>query len=1856
QANENWLPPDNVQLEPDKGVASRTSPTNIGLALLANIAARDLGYISLAQMYERITGAMDTLEKLERWKGHFFNWYDTRSLKPLLPLYISTVDSGNLVCYLITLRTGLQDILHQPVLDTNFPTGLKCTCDLLREELEQEPGAELLAFERELQELRQTSEVSIKVRYAFLRRWSEVFTDLESNATIWAGKLITMLQALRQEMEIFLPWLAANAGESELATKLHLPRPNFSLIELRDCYQQALSAELSSSEQGWARQALAKTNELVELTQSLQQRVYALVINTDFRPLYDKRLQLFSIGYRVEDQALDKSFYDLLASEARQASYIAIAKGDVPESHWFRLGRVLTKVNEQRSLLAWSGTMFEFLMPLLVMRAYPGTLLDETYRSVCTVQRRYGIKRKIPWGISESGYFTFDAQMNYQYKAFGVPGLGLKRGLVEDLVVAPYATYLTLQVCPHAAMENLQAMFRMGFGGRYGLYEAIDFTSERIPKGKKAGMVQSFMAHHQGMSFLALTNVLQDNSMQRRFHADSIVKAAELLLQERVPEQAKIKPQPEEKELGSIVKPVKGLEGAKSISITNQDTTIPITHFLSNGHYSVMLTNSGSGYSRYDSLDVSRWREDTTRDAWGMYFYIQNLNSATVWSATGQLCGSRPEDYKVTYAPDRVEYCRRDGNIATKTEIVVSAEDPVEIRRISLTNHGNHDRTLEVTSYFEVVLARHSEDLAHPAFANLFVQTEYTGKALLAVRRPRSHAQSPVWLLHTLTVEGEEVGTIQYETDRARFIGRGRSLAKPQALEPNQPLSNTAGTVLDPIMSLRPRVRIHPGHTAHIAFVIGVADSRDEAVRLAEKYKDAAAVTRALELAWTYSEMELRHLNLTARKANEALGLGGNLLYLSPCRRELAQTLRLNRLGQSSLWPYAISGDIPIVLVRIQSAEQLDFVRQILTMHEYWRRKGLQVDLVILNEDVSGYFQSLQESLHGLVASGHAREFINRSGGIFILQHSLLSKEESILLQTVARMTFSGQGGSCAVQVRQKGKLNLQAALPGGVATVKPEDASGDPASAASKQHNNKALLYHNGYGGFSEDGLEYIIELKEGVNTPLPWINVIANQTFGCLVAESGSGYTWSDNSRENKLSPWSNDPILDPPGEALYLQDQSDGAFWNPTPAPVREKGSYTVRHGRGYTVFEHISHNLSQQLTLFVPTDLTVKVVSLEVRNIGNVQRSLQATYYAEPVMGVAREQTAPYLVTEFDPVSGAMLCTNTYQEEFAGRYIFLAGFGGRVVAYTGDRTDFIGRNGNLAEPQGLCQRQLSNAEGAGFDPCLALQLAFTLEPGEAKQVYFLFGEGKDLASAQQILAWGGVRENITTALRAVKSFWQDLLGTLQVSTPDQAMDLMLNGWLLYQTTVCRLWARSAFYQSGGAIGFRDQLQDVMALSACAPELTRQQILLHCNHQFTDGDVQHWWHAERSKGIRTKFSDDLLWLPFVTADYLQVTEDYALLDEQAGFLRDEPLGPDEQERYSVPTPGTDSGTVYEHCIRAIEHSLQLGEHGLPLIGSGDWNDGFSRIGVEGKGESIWLGWFLHMTLVRFATLCERRGDTERAERYRVFAANLLEKLEMHGWDGSWYRRAYFDDGSPLGSASNEECQIDTIAQAWAVFAGSSNPRRIKYAMESLEHYLLHKDSGILLLLTPPFDKSRLDPGYIKGYVPGVRENGGQYTHAATWVILAYAAMGEGCKATELFRMLNPINHARTATEVANYKTEPYVMAADVYATVPHIGRGGWTWYTGAAGWMYQAGIKGILGFNLQGSKLEFKPCIPDYWPGYNLVYRYGSALYKISVLNPDHKMTGITTIEADGESLAGTSLPLQDDGKEHQVNIFM
>ncbi len=1873
--SENYLPPDNYQEDPPRGIAHRTSPTNIGLMIVSVLTACDMGYIGMSEMGDRFDKILTTMEKLKKWKGHFYNWYSTNTLDTLRPLYVSTVDSGNLVGYMITVGEGLEEYLNKQITQPAMALGLKDTLALMHEEAGTSVDNRMWQLLTEL-----TSDKSMNLKkWAFvlqeLNTWlkSQNFTT-QYNIRSWRMKLTEMVEQFLRELRAFYPAIAQPdmlSGIEELDAELAKSLlQSGTMEELSKRYQTTVKlltgaldiqnpnkkSEKLEAQLCQFKLACDKVEDCKNKYIELISRITGLVDATEFSSLFDNKRLLFSIGFNVEDGHPGKSYYDLLASEARQASYIAIARGEVDRRNWIRLGRKLTVADGSKGLVSWTGTMFEYLMPLIIMRNYENTIFHETYSFVIKAQRKYGKQRQIPWGISESGYSALDYNLSYQYKAFGVPELGLKRGLANDTVTSPYAALLALSIEPEAVVENLKKLNRMGMDGEWGYYEAIDFTPSRIEKDKQYHIVKSFMAHHQGMILAVLNNFFNSNILQERFHANPVIKSAELLLQERSPEKVLFTKEYKDEYAVNFRRSEQG--DGEAIRIFGLPKVLPPnTHILSNGEYSVMITDGGSGYSMEGDSAVNRWSGDYFKSN-GFYIFVQNINSNTVWPATYDPSGLEPEKYKVVFSPDKAEFTRRDGNLETYMEVAVSPEDNAEVRRISVTNHSNHARVIELTSYIEVVLSPISDDAAHPAFSKLFIKTEFLRElgCLLASRRHRKEGRRPLWLLHTMSVEGEDsIGDVQYETDRMRFIGRNRHISDPISLEPDRPLSNSEGSVLDPVMSLRRRIRINPGSTVKAVYSVVVTQTRKQALEMAKKYNDFKTSERVFELSWTRSQLEVRYLGLNAQEIEFYLDLVPFILYANPLKREYAEYIFENTGAQSDLWSFGISGDLPVILVEINDNEDLDMVYWALKGHEYWRMKGLIIDLVFLLDKKEGYSQPLKDQVRNAVAASHARELSDKSGGVYIRNAAVMDSTQIALFYTAAKLVVKDSIESLKSSVK-KARNAIEIKIPTGGHYRHRHRHRQDKLQPISVHHKTaeRKLLFFNGIGGFSDDGREYVIQLESSRHTPSPWVNIIAGRKFGFLVTESGGGYTWAENSREYKLTPWCNDPVSDRQGEVFYVCDLDEKCHWSMTPMPAGDTEPYTVRHGHGYSVFEHNSSGLGQSLTMFAAIDAPVKICLIALENLTGRTRKLSITYYTRPVLGVDDDLTSPYIVT-WKGDNGLLFVENKFSQEFKGKVAFTC-TNIKEHTVTGDRISFFGLEDDQGEPRILMNEDLPGITGAGFDPCAAVSARVSLEPEEEVTLVFLLGCANSIKESLELAAHYSVPDNAIDELERVKQYWKEKLEAIQVHTPDDSMDMLLNGWLMYQTIACRLWARSAYYQAGGAFGFRDQLQDSMAVVNTWPELTRNQILLHASRQYKEGDVQHWWHAESGKGIRSRYSDDLLWLAYVTMNYIEKTGDHALLEEQVSFLGGNILGPGEDEKYEEPVSIDMSASLYEHCALAIDRALETGPHGLPLMGSGDWNDGMNTVGNKGRGESVWLGWFLISILHKFIPVCSLMKDYSREEKYKKSAEKLLESIETEAWDGSWYRRAYFDDGTPLGSAQNTECKIDSTSQTWSVISGVARPQRMQEAMDAVQNYLLDRNEGIIKLLTPPFDKGELEPGYIKSYVPGVRENGGQYTHAAAWVVLAYAKLGMGDKAGELFHMLNPINHTRTPIEYLRYRGEPYVIAADVYGEQPHTGRCGWTWYTGAAGWLYKVGLENIAGFKKNGDRLYIEPCIPKSWSRYEIIYHSGKASYNIEVKNPDGVCRGVVYISVDGKPCKEGFINLSDSGGYHRVEVVM
>lgn len=1872
----NWLPPDNFQDSLNVEIARRTSPTNIGFALLTFPAVYHLGYITIDEAINRIKNVIDTLKKLERYEGHFYNWYDTSNLTPLEPKYISTVDSGNLLASFWSLANALIDLSKHSIIAKSALDGLKDTFEQLsnKEKVEKyithldfHPTNvpqliqglkkfdqvmkvefnEIKASERDLYWISQTHKMAIHwleiaIRYLewmdhldktsdeFLLSMDPAAVDWKNEALKQAPSLDSLSQGKVKGIEQFLSLrqkLQSSKGKSEISAWLN---------ELE---------KLFSKSQWFA-------GEIMGVLRQLHRDIHQLADEMNMAYLYQESKKAFSIGYNVSSRRMDTSCYDLLASEARLSSLVSIAKGDAPLEHWWALGRPYADVEGEKVLVSWGGTMFEYLMPLIWTRNYKNSLLDRACTDAVDVQMRYGKQIGLPWGISESAYSAIDIHKIYQYRSFGIPGMGMKRGLEKDLVVSPYSTGLAVLVNPKAALANFEDLIESTRGdveGTYGFYEAVDYSRQKDVKGVRGVIVHTYMSHHQGMSLLAFINVLRNNLLQNYFHADPRIQAIESLLYERIPTSVALmegfarSPRPSRLE---IIQDIPSLG-----RIDSHESQLPKVNLLSNNRMSAMITNSGGSYLRWEDMDVTRWRADATKEDYGSFCYVKDVETGAIWSTAYQPTHVKPKKTIIHFTSDKAEFRRIDEDIEVVQEVVISPEDNAEIRRITIINLSRKPRTIELTSYMELAMNYHNADRAHPAFNKMFIQTESLPKyaGILASRRMRNPDEKPIFVAHCTNTYSEETNLFQFETDRAQFIGRGRTLQNPKALQGE--LQNSEGFVLDPILSLRRQIVLEPNEEQQIAYVTIVSKDRDEALALVEKYRDLGACNRALEMAWTHAQLEFRHLRINAEDAQIYQKLAGRIIFPNQQLRPPTERLKRNKLGQPGLWAYGISGDIPIVIVSIKDSKDIELVKEALLAHTYLKIRGLKFDLVIINEEDMSYDQPLHQNLVHLVQIYSQPDELDKSGGIFLRAVDKIPEQDLTLLLASASVVMFASRGSLKFQL-----LAAPAKRPIPPLMKTQRKYKDEPSNPLPFME----LLYFNGVGGFTQDGHEYAIYLGPDTQTPAPWINILSNDQFGSLITESGIGCTWNGNSQTNRLTPWSNDPVIAPPAEVIYIQDNDLKEIWSPTANPIREKDAYRVCHGQGYSRFEHHSHNIEQQLLVYVPVDdgysPPIKIQRLKLFNRSSKKRSLTVTGYAEWVLGGDKEATQTHLLSDWDPETQSLFVTNPFQTDNPAKVAFFSS-SPTSNTFTADRTEFIGRNGSLSSPAALKRAYLSGTYGGALDPCGALQLKVEIEPESEIEITFLIGEAADAYEARRLIHL--YRDPMIVEEHYFKTcaWWNKLLDTTQLKTQTESANLMLNRWLLYQVVSCRLWSRNAFYQSSGAFGFRDQLQDVMSLVYSKPELTRAQILLAAHHQFLEGDVQHWWHPGTGAGVRTKITDDLLWLPYVVAHYIKVTGDKGILDEMIPFIKGPLLQEHEHELYFVPQISEESASLLEHCHRAIQKGVTAGVHGIPLIGSGDWNDGMNRVGIEGKGESVWLGWFLVQVLNDFADLLNTIDQQEPAKGYQNQAVRIVDALEAFSWDGNWYRRAYYDDGTPLGSTQCTEAKIDSISQSWAVITGKCRPERAIDALKSVDLYLVRPEDRLVLLLTPPFDKTPKDPGYIKGYPPGVRENGGQYTHGSLWVPYAFAKHGDGKKAAFLLQLMNPVERAKNLRDLDVYKIEPYVMPGDVYALPGQFGRGGWSWYTGSASWMYRVWLEEIFGFKLRdGNKLTIDPTLPSEWPECSIKYRFHETYYEIEIKNPNHLTKGNISVELDGAKLDENRIELVNDQKTHQIKVTL
>jgi len=1885
--DENWLPPDNYQFHASVGVAHRTSTTNIGLYLGSAVAACDLGFIGTWELAIRADNLLDTIEQLPMHRGQLLNWYDTQTLAPLEPRYVSTVDNGNLAICLLALKQGCLELADAPVIAVSRWQGLLDTYSILRETL-TEPyplvGKELLAqlgeMEATLSSLsddREYMDVSV-FSLPTLECWSltvqllnqelvsqsEIDTLQAERIRMWMERFDHQMLTLFRDAHRLLPWLLSLNDVPEcyqsIGDALHRSaRCGYSLGQLSSTHDEMLdlvnkaevpddiNCNVARQAQGWLQRVRSQLSsaydQQLELTAKLRavaSRADQLAWSMDFRWLYDRRSRLFHIGYNVTTGLLDNNHYDLLASEARLASFFAIAKHDVPLEHWFHLGRPIVRQNGYPVLQSWNGSLFEYLMPPLFLPGKRDTLLGESESLAVKSQQAYGQQQQIPWGVSESAYSVTDADENYQYKAFGTPALGIRSGLADDHVVAPYASMLALGVWPQAAVNNLKALVSLQALGDYGFFDALDFTPSRVYTDFEYRSVETWMAHHQGMSLVAILNVLRDDLMPRRVLREPALNAVQLLLQERIPwgapaQSARLS------ELVDFIPPRKqpAVLSSWRPAVAERGAHIQL---LGNGSLSARISHSGGGGLYYKNLALTRVSPERllASEGYRIHLRVRDTN-AQCWIGNAR---SSNEDSNVvtTFSQHGVDIVHRIQELSARLEIMIAPDENLDVRRLSIVNEGLKGQHITLTSFAEVVLAPVAEDERHPAFCKMFVgsRDERSIDGVSFVRRSRDEQTATPVLLHRLVSDDKGVALSGWETDRHRWYSRDdRSLA---AWSVPETLSNTTGWTLDPIMSLQASVTLAAGETKRLCFVTSIADNRADVLRLTKDIAMPALDRLFVNIPWAIAR-EVHRLGLQDEELPQLQKLASLILYPVAVMRAV-QPLHLGVLPQQSeLWRFGISGDLPLILVRVHDIAETKILELLIRAQALWRRRGMLVDIGVLRLSQAGYEDPLRERIMEVLRDTHNTGWFGRHGGVHLIPTGQLSEHSiNVVLATAAVVLDTDR----TLDERLGDALGSSSRPPYLTVIDKPEYSKIDEVCKPSD------LLFDNGIGGFDTASDEYVMQLDATVSTPAPWCNVLANKRFGTLISEQGLGFTWAQNSGEHRLTPWSNDPVRDKQGEQLWLRDEITGDIWTLSPNSGRIECPVQVRHGFGYSRWLCNNYGLEQEQLVFVPIDDPIKIIRLRLANCTNRDRRLTATFYAEWVMEALSGNALTHVVCDYDPITQSILARNHWNSEFASSVAFVTA-SQAPHSVSGNRSEFLNLEDPEGIPDGILRSDLGGRFTPGSDSCAAYQIHLDIPANQSVEVAFMLGAGIDHTEASEIISRWKSKEQWTRAVNELSEFWNRTCGAINVCTPDAGFDLMINRWLVYQSVSSRLLARAGFYQAGGAFGFRDQLQDVLCCIPADPQRVRNQLLLAAAQQFEEGDVLHWWHPPAGRGVRTRISDDYMWLPYVTASYVKATGDYEVLDVVVPYLKAPLLNDDEEDRFSSYGNGSDA-TLFEHCNRAIERGMRTGAHGLPLMGSGDWNDGMNEIGRQGRGESVWLAWFQIATIKAMITMAQARGADELVRHWNSHTRALKQSIDNHGWDGRWFARAFDDSAIPWGSVTNDECQIDVIAQAWGVLAGFGDEERVLNALSAVDEKLVDRQNQIVRLLTPPFHNTTRNPGYIKAYPPGIRENGGQYTHAAAWLGLAFAGIGETDKAYEVFSMINPINRTKDLQSAMKYAREPYVLAADIGGADKHQGRGGWSWYTGAASWTWQLGVHGILGIEYLPDSVCLNPGIPSHWDHVEIDLDSGRSVLSIRIENPDRVGRGISSIIVDGSQVDSNIVAFPKKSEQRRVII--
>ena len=1691
----NYLPPDNYQEDRKEKLVLRTSPTNIGLALLSVIASYNLGFESKNFAIDLIEKMLGSVEKLPKWNGHLYNWYNIDTLTTLSPRYVSSVDSGNFVGYLYVLKQFL-------------------------------------------------------------------INECDENIRI---------------------------------------------------------------------------NSMINV-------VDGLIKNTDFSKLFDEKTGLFSIGYNIEDNKLTDSYYDLLASEARQTSFVAIAKKDVSSKHWKNLSRALTILNKYKGLISWSGTAFEYLMPTINMKRYSGSLLDESCKFMIMSQMEYANKLGTTWGISEAAFNLKDFHGNYQYKAFGIPWLGLKRGLADEMVVSSYGTILAINDTPQDVIKNLRRLEKSGMLNKYGFYESIDYTPGRVRNQCNYEIVKTYMAHHQGLILLSIDNLVKDNIFQKLFFENPEIEALDILLQERMPDNVIITKEKKEK-----IEKIKYVDYDyyAERTIDKKNDLLNEFNLISNNEYSILIDKNGNGYSKYKDIVINRYKK-TDNINQGIHFFIKNIKSKNIWSPTNLSYTKESEKYKVSFYPDKSKFSRFDENIKTSLTVAIAPEDPVEIRKLELKNMGNTDELLEISTFFEPVISRAVQDYAHKSFNNLFLSFDsYEDGIVGLTRKSRSLDIPNMYLAVSLVCDDLNYGGLELEVDKNNLCGR-HNFGIPELIKESKPFSNSISQSTNPVIALRKSVELKSMQNANITLIIGISENKQEAMKNVKKYMSNEVIERAINLSKAQSEAKIQYLGIHGKDVNLYQTILSHCLNKTGKKALVVDTGKIYKT--SELWKYGISGDNLILTVFIKNIDEIDIVENLVDAFEYYKMQNMCVDLVIVNEEKESYENYVKDAIDNII-SNHPFASSNSDGRIFVLNS--IENSDRQLIKVRSNVVFYGGNGNIKSQLDEQDYE--YAKMLKNIKYQEKKNIYKDNLTEEiiTEKINMQDLLFYNEYGGFSEDGKEYIININKNKQLPVAWSNILANKKFGAVLTEGMGGYIWYKNARLNRITALSNEVVQDLPSEAIFIKDCDTDSTFSVAVSPMPDDNEYYVKYGLGYCKYIHTGNNINQELEVYVPEHDSAKVSILHLHNMLPQRRHIKIIFYTKVAMDEDEIKSDGFINIDYDYNSNIILAKNIINDAFRNYVYFSASE--KINSYTGNGDEFFG-SGNISNPDGIKIDKFSNTNSLNNDNIVVFELDITLETLEHKDISIVLGAEDSVLECKDMAYKYTNIDNCYKEYECVKRFWENTTNQITVNTPDKTMDILINKWLLYQTLSSRFFGRTGFYQSGGAYGFRDQLQDTMCLKYVDSNYEKNQIIKHSSHQFLEGDVLHWWHDETQRGIRTRFSDDFLWLAYVTLDYIKFTGDYAILDEETYYLKGDLLPDGIDENYDRYVPSDIKESIYRHCIRAIKRACNMGKRGLPKIGSGDWNDGFSTVGNKGLGESVWLGFFLYDILNNFIGLCEYKDDKNNAEYFKEVSSKLKKSLNAEAWDGRWYKRAFCDDGNILGTIHNKECRIDGISQSWSVISDAGDNDKKYIAMESLENHLIDRNNGIIKLLDPPFENGDLNPGYIKAYLPGTRENGGQYTHGAIWAIIAEAMLGFGNKATNLYKMINPINHAKSLEQVNKYRVEPYVVAADIYGCGNLAGSGGWTWYTGSSSWYYICAIKYILGLNIEGDELYIEPCISSEWNSYEIKYRYKDSIYNIKVKNTNSSNGAVTELLLNGNKVEDKKIKLTNDGKVNEIEVIL